>query len=187
MAKMYKKQIYVANYIGEDEDGKPLYTDTIAIYAFVSSPDSNVTSYNIGLVKSYDRKVSLDIGTNTEFLNEQSRLWIDTVPNDSNAYRDYSIERISDIVNRTFNIYVNRESSNMTNLYYCNDETNIIQVKVAYDGSEKIAVIPKNMYFPIDADSLVWYKKPADATVTTYTLTYVSKELINNSYKITFE
>ena len=187
MATMYKKQVYVSNYIGLDTNDKPLYTEPIIIYGYISQPQSNVNLINIGMVKQYDRTILLDIGDNTEFINEKSLLWVDVFPNESNNNMDYDIVKLSDKTNRTFTLYIKGLANDNNYLYYANStDDNAIKINLNFDISSKIAITPTNFYFPLTTETKVWYKKPTDVNDTNSRLYYGNKELINNNYKITF-
>lgn len=159
MALIDNREIYVAYYEGENiKTNKSNYTKPHIVYASVGEPVSYETIDNIGRIPDYDRTIILDIGDKTEFVREDSKLWVDTIPNDSNSNYDYEIARVGDSMGGKVKLYCRAIAPNTQFVYYCNDNENIYQVKVFY--KDLIAIVPKNMYFPINAETKIWYIKP---------------------------
>lgn len=186
MAIIDNKEIYISYYIGKDiSDNKSKYTEPHIIYANVSEPVSYENIDNIGRIPDYDRTLIIDVGENTEFLREDSVLWIDTIPNTDKDNFDYVIARVGDVKYGKVKVYCNAISPNTQFLYYSTDGENIYQVKVFYDNL--VAIVPKNMYFPITGQSLIWYIKPASVETTNAKINMVSKTENVNTYTYTFE
>ena len=178
--------IYIAYKKGENiKTDKESFTEPHLIYANVSEPVSYENIDDIGRIPEYDRTLVIDVGAKTEFLREDSRIWIDTTPNDKNDNFDYKIARVGDIVHRQLKIYCDAIAPNTQFLYYCNDGENIYKVKVFY--KDLIAIVPKNMYFPITADTSVWYLKPASPDTENAKITFLDKIERTKTYSYIFE
>ncbi len=186
MAETDNRKIFAAYYIGEDiESKKAKYTDPHIIYANVSEPVSYETIEDIGRIPEYDRTIIIGSGSKSEFLREDSLLWVDTIPNDIASNFDYTIARVGDVINGKVKLYCNAIAPNTQFLYHSNDSETIYQTKVFY--KDHVAIIPKNMYFPINADTLVWYMKPSNASSTRALLRLVSKIENEKTYSYVFE
>ena len=71
-------------------------------------------------------------------------------------------------------------------LYY-EKEGKVYQVKVDFDNTNLVAILPLNKYFPIDSDTKIWITKPSSAKTATNLLRLIKKEKLAKSYKFTFE
>ena len=77
MAITDNKQIYIAYFIGKNiETNKNDYTEPHIAYADVSEPISYENIDNIGRIPKYDRTLVFEVGEKTEFISEDSILWI---------------------------------------------------------------------------------------------------------------
>ena len=186
MANVDNKEINIYYCIGENiSNGKLNYTKPHAIYANVSEPVSFETIDNIGRIPQYDRTLIISVGEKTEFVREDSVLWIDNFPNANNDNYDYVVARVGDVVNGEVKIYCNAVSPSTQFLYYSNDGENIYQVKVFFNGLT--AVVPKNMYFPITKDSSVWFLKPASVETVRGKIKFVEKIEYIKTYTYVFK
>lgn len=186
MAIIDNRAIYVAYYEGENiKTNKGNYTEPHIIYANVGEPVSYETIDDIGRIPEYDRVLVIDVGAKTEFIREDSILWIDTIPNDNKSNYDYVIARVGDEKGGIVKLYCNAIAPNTQFLYYCNDNENIYQVKVFY--KDLIAIVPKNMYFPITAETKVWYMKPKDVTSEKALIRFLDRVEHVKTYSYIFE
>jgi len=179
------KKIYISYYIGIDNDEKPVYTEPIKVFAQVGSINSYMLNENIGKFPGYDRIIQLEKDDNIEFLREDSLIWVDTVPNSTKNNMDYKIEKLGESYDNIIPLYCSSTIPNTKALYYSIDATNIYQVKVIY--KDLTAIVPKNMYFPIDEDSAVWFIKPSNILSTNGKIHLINKEQCGDVYKLTFE
>lgn len=186
MAIIDNRDIYVAYYIGENIDTKRKdYTEPHIIYASVSEPVSYETIEDIGRIPDYDRTIILDVGEKTEFVREDSVLWVDTIPNDAKTNYDYVIARVGDPAGGKVKLYCKAVAPNTQFLYYTNDDENIYQVKVFY--KDLIAIVPKNMLFPVNAETKVWYIKPKTIDEKKARIQFVDKVTRTRTYSYIFE
>lgn len=186
MAVIDNRDIYVSYYIGEDINTKKRsYTEPHIVYASVGEPVSYETIEDIGRIPEYDRVLVIDVGEKTEFIREDSILWIDTTPNDNRSNYDYVIARVGDEKAGKVKLYCNAVAPNTQFLYYTNDDENIYQVKVFY--KDLIAIVPKNMLFPINADTKVWYIKPKTADEKKARIQFLDKISRTKTYSYIFE
>lgn len=186
MANADNREIYIAYCMGEDVDSEKLvYTEPHTIFANVSEPVSFETLDNIGRIPEYDRTLVVEVGEKTEFIREDSILWIDTLPNENKDNYDYVISRVGDVVNGKMKVYCNAVTPSLQVLYYSNDKTNIYQIKVFFNGL--VAVVPKNMYFPVTSNTDVWYLKPDSVETTKGKIKFVDKIEYIRTYAYVFE
>lgn len=186
MAIIDNRPIYISYYIGENiETKRKDYTEPHTIYANVGEPVSYETIENIGRIPEYDRVLVIEVGDKVEFLREDSILWIDTIPNDNKSNYDYEIARVGDIKNDEIKIYCRAIAPNTQFLYYSNDNENIYQVKVFY--KDLIAIVPKNMLFPITAETKVWYMKPKSIDEKRARIQFIDKVERAKTYSYIFE
>lgn len=178
------KEVYISFYIGLDLDDKPVYTEPQKVFAQVGDVTAYILSENIGDIPGYDRILQFEVGDMVEYLREDSLLWIDAIPNKQKTNMDYKIEKLGDVVNGIVQLFCSRTTPNTTPIYYCNDGKNIYQVKIIYKDYE--AIVPRNMYLPIDCSSLVWYLRPANAESTKGRIVVSDIEELEDVYKITF-
>ena len=179
------KNIYISYYVGIDANEKPVYTEPVQIYAQVGNINSYMLNENIGRFPGYDRVIQVERDEKVEFLREDSLIWVDTIPNSTKTNMDYKIEKIGEPLDTIISLYCSSTTPNTRALYYSIDETNIYQVKVIY--KDLIAIVPKNMYFPIDEESAVWFIKPASILSTNGKIHLIDKEQYGSIYKFTFE
>lgn len=186
MASIDNRDIYIAYYQGENiVTKKKSYTEPHIVYASVGEPVSYETIDNIGRIPDYDRTIILDIGEKTEFIREDSILWVDTIPNDNKSNFDYTISRVGDISDGKVKLYCNAVSPSTQFLYYSNDNENIYQVKVFYN--DLIAIVPKNMLFPVDVNTKVWYIKPKNVDDKRALIHFLDKVEHTKTYSYIFE
>lgn len=178
--------IYIAYKEGENiKTHKESFTEPHLMYAVVSEPISYENIDDIGRIPEYDRTLVIDVGAKTEFLREDSRIWIDTIPNASKDNFDYVIARVGDIVHRQLKIYCNAVAPNTQFLYYCNDGENIYKVKVFY--KDLVAIVPKNMYLPITENTSVWYLEPSSPEVEKAKIKFINKVEGTKTYSYIFK
>lgn len=176
------KPIYVAYALG-DIGGKVIYDEPIKVYAQVEDVKSLVLREDVGFVPDYDRLILVPYGEKTQFIDEQSLLWISVEPNANKSNMDYKIERVGDVIDGNFILYCNSLTQNTKPLYYERKGT-IYQVKV--DLNDMVAMLPLNKYLPIDSTTKIWLTKPSSVETTTNLVRLVSKQRLEKSYKLTF-
>ena len=179
------KPIYVAYVLG-DIGGKVIHDEPIKVYAQIEDVKSLVLREDVGFVPDYDRLILVPYGEKTQFIDEQSLLWISVEPNENKSNMDYKIERVGDVIDGNFILYCNSLTPNTKSLYYEKNGT-IYQVKVDFDSSKLVAFLPLNKYLPIDKTSKIWYNKPTSVETTKTLIRLVSKQRLEKSYKLTFK
>lgn len=186
MAKVDNRPIHVSYYEGENiVTKKQSYTTPHIIYANVGDVVSRETIENIGRIPDYDRVIIIQTGEKTEYVREDSILWVDTIPNDTLSNYDYTIVRVGDDINGEVKLYCIAVAPNTQFLYYCNDNENIYQVKVFYD--ELFAIVPKNMLFPINAETKVWDIKPQSVDDLNNRIQFIDRVERTKTYSYIFE
>lgn len=178
------KPIYVAYALG-DIGGKVAHDKPIKIYAQVEDVKSLVLREDVGFVPDYDRLILVPYGEKTQFIDEQSLLWISVEPNETKSNMDYKIERVGDVIDGNFILYCNSLTPNTKPLYYEKNNT-IYQVKIDFDNSNMVALVPINKYLPIEKNTKIWTTKPTSVETKTNLLRLVSKQRLEKSYKLTF-
>ena len=178
------KPIYVAYALG-DNNGKVGHDEPIEIHAQIDDVKSLVLREDVGFVPDYDRLILVPYGEKTQFIDEQSLLWISVEPNASKSNMDYKIERVGDVIDGNFILYCNSLTPNTKSLYY---ERNgkVYQVKIDLDNSNMVAMLPLNKYLPIDENTKIWFTKPSSVGTTTNLVRLVGKQRLEKSYKLTF-
>jgi hypothetical protein len=176
------KPIYVAYALG-DNNGKVGHDEPIQIHAQIEDVRSLVLREDVGFVPDYDRLILVPYGEKTQFIDEQSLLWISVDPNASKSNMDYKIERVGDVIDGNFILYCNSLTPNTKSIYY-ERSGKIYQVKV--DLNKNVVMLPLNKYLPIDTNTKVWFKKPENAESTDGLVRLVSKQRLEKSYKLTF-
>lgn len=176
------KPIYVAYALG-DIGGKVIHDEPIKVYAQVEDVKSLVLREDVGFVPDYDRLILVPYGEKTQFIDEQSLLWISVEPNAVKSNMDYKIERVGDVIDGNFILYCNSLTPNTKSIYY-EKNGKIYQVKV--DLNKNVVMLPLNKYLPIDTNTKVWLKKPENAESTDGLVKLVSKQRLEKSYKLTF-
>lgn len=186
MQKSLLSEIYIAYALGLNANNKLEYENPKIINAQKTDVKSLVAREDIGYVPEYDRLLLVPYGEESQFINAETKLWIDIEPNESASNPDYTIERVGDIIDNCFILYCNSTSSNTKPLYYLNEKNNTIyQVKLDLDNL--VAMLPFNKWLPITETTKVWLTKPIDNDTTKNLIRMVSKEKLSKSYKLTFE
>jgi hypothetical protein len=70
-------------------------------------------------------------------------------------------------------------------MYYSPDNQNIYQIKLFF--KDLVAIVPKNMYFPITKETKVWYKKPKSIETETTLLQFVERKENAKTYSYIFK
>ena len=179
------KPIFVAYALGNEGD-KIGYAEPIKIYAQTEDVKSLILRENVGIIPDYDRLILVPYGANTQFIDEQSLLWVDVEPNAKKSNMDYKIERVGDVIDGNFILYCNSLTNNTQSLYY-EYNNKIYQVKVDFDKNTLTAIVPFNKYLPITNKTKIWYTKPTNNESTINAITFVKKERLNGAYRFTFK
>lgn len=180
------KKIYVANALGVDEKGKMGYDTPIRIDAQVGDKISYVSRDVYGTILDYDRKVIVPFGGKTQFINEQSVLWINTIPNAERSNMDYKIERCGDVVDGNFPLYCKSLVDNKNVLYY-EYNSKIYEVKLDFNIDLLVGIVPLNKYLPLTKESNIWLTRPENSESLTNKIKFIKSVNIGNSYKLVFE
>ena len=179
------KPIFVAYALGNEGD-KIGYAEPIKIYAQTEDVKSLILRENVGIIPDYDRLILVPYGANTQFIDEQSLLWVDVEPNAKKSNMDYKIERLGDIVDGNIILYCNSLTNNTKSLYY-EYGGKIYQVKVDFDKDTLTAIVPLNKYLPINPSTKIWFTKPNGSESTMNLIQFVKKERLDKSYRFTFK
>lgn len=179
-----KKKIYIAYAIGSNNKGKVEYEQPHIINAQTEDIKSLFLKEDIGYVPDYDRLILIPYGEESQFVDEQTLLWVNVEPNAEMSNMDYKIERVGDVIDGNFIIYCNATTPNTKPLYYAYNNT-IYQVKV--DFNNLIAIVPLNKYLPITKETKVWLTKPDSLDSEKNLIQLISKERLSKSYKLTFQ
>lgn len=184
VASSLLKPIYVAYALGSDGN-KVVYENPIRIYAQIEDVKASIMREDVGIVENYDRLILVPYGEKTQYIDEQSLLWVSVEPNATKNNSDYKIERIGDIIDGNFILYCNSLTSNTKPIYY---ERNgkIYQVKIDFDSGNMVAFLPLNKYLPVTNKTKIWTTKPTSLESTTNLIQLVKKERLDKSYKLTF-
>ena len=180
------KSLYVAYAKGTTLDGKIEYSEPIKIYAQTEDVKSLVLREDVGYVPDYDRLILVPLGEKTQYIDEQSLLWVGVEPNAKKSNMDYKIDRVGDIIDNNFILYCNSLTPTTKPLYYENGGT-IYQVKVDLDKDNLVAIVPSNKYLPITTSTKVWLTKPTSVESTTNLISLISKERLIKSNRLTFQ
>lgn len=184
VASSLLKPIYVAYALGSDGT-KVIYENPMRIYAQIEDVKASIMREDVGIVESYDRLILVPYGEKTQYIDEQSLLWVSVEPNATKNNSDYKIERVGDIVDGNFILYCNSLTSNTKPIYY-ERNNKIYQVKIDFDSGSMVAFLPLNKYFPVTTKTKFWTTKPTSLESTTNLIELVKKERLDKSYKLTF-
>ena len=180
-----KKPIYVAYAIGSI-DGKIEYSEPTLIYAQTENVNLSVIRSDLGIVPNYDRTILIPYTEKSQFIDEQTLIWVEVEPNATKSNCDYKIERVGDVIDNNFIIYCKSATPNTKSLYY-EYNNKIYQVKVDLDKDNLTAIVPFNKFLAINTNTKVWLTKPTSNNSTVNLIKLVSKERLQKSYKFTFE
>jgi hypothetical protein len=156
------------------------------IYAQKEDVRSLVLREDVGVIPDYDRLILVPFGDKTQFIDEQSLLWVDVYPNEKRTNMDYKIERVGDVVDGNFILYCNSLTNNTKSLYYSYGDK-IYQVKVDLDNDTLTVIVPFNKYLPINENTKVWLTKPTNAESSTNLVKLISKERLGKSNRFVFQ
>lgn len=184
IAKSLLRPIYIAYIIGEGDNNEMVYSRPQEVYAQVGDVSSFIVKGEEGIVKDYDRLIIVPCGEKTQYINEQTRIWVDSIPNESQNNMDYEIKRLGDIADNNIPIYLSSLTQNYKPLYYALNGS-ILRVKVQLDNL--VAQVPFNQYLPINKATKVWLTRPTSLEDITNLITLTKKEKVNNKYRLYFE
>ena len=174
------KPIYIAYCLG-DIGGKLIHDEPKQVYAQIEDVKSLVLREDVGYIPDYDRVILVPYGERTQFIDEQTLLWIAVEPNAKRTNMDYKIERVGDIIDGNFILYCNSLTTNTKSIYY-EYKGKVYQAKVDFNNSNFVCILPLNKYLPIDSTTKVW----TNSTMTSQ-IKLVKKENLGKSYKLTFQ
>ncbi len=185
MQKSLLSTIYISNFIGVDENNNLNYESPKPIFAQTSDVKSLVVREDVGYVPEYDRLVLVPYGEESQFIDEETRLWIDVEPNELFNNVDYKIDRVGDVIQDVFILYCNAVTQTTKPIYYLNEKTSTVyQMKLSYNNL--VAIVPLNKWIPFNEDSKIWLTKPSSIDSNTNQIRLISKEKLEKSYKLTF-
>lgn len=179
------KSIYIAYALGADTNGKMSYDEPIKIKAQVEDRSSYAERDDVGMYQKYDIQVNVPYNGQAQFIDEQTLLWIDVEPNENRSNNDYIIGRVGKVNNGNLSLYCNSTTANYKSIYYLYNDK-VYQMKVDFNSSTLVALVPFNKYFPVTETTKVWTTKPSSIDSTKNLIQLSKKEKFGKVYKYTF-
>lgn len=165
-----KTTIYYALKIGE--------IDGIAHFAEVQPLECQFTThtgvksvYSYGTILNYNATAIIEYNESTRYINEFTRFWVGSCPDDSTKVNDYTVVRVGEPHNGLFTVYLASVTQNAQNIWYAyHDRILLADVKIEKDDDGWYVIVPKNQFLPIWYDTKVWYREPSDLETLEYGL-----------------
>lgn len=179
------KSIYIAYALGADTNGKMSYDEPIKIKAQVEDRSSYAERDDVGMYQKYDIQVNVPYNGQAQFIDEQTLLWVDVEPNENRSNNDYIIGRVGKVNNGNLSLYCNSTTANYKSIYYLYNDK-VYQMKVDFNSSTLVALVPFNKYFPVTETTKVWTTKPSSIDSTKNLIQLSKKEKFGKVYKYTF-
>lgn len=151
----------------------------------ISGKNPNVYGYDV----LYDKTITVNAGSITRLINENTLVIIDDVPTSVYETGNFSISKVYPEYNGEIVIGLNKkEDINIPKLYF---ESNgkILYYQLNFDSETKKAYIPIRAICPFKKGDYVWTREPADASVTRNRLKLkeVSKYGVDGHFKSFYE
>lgn len=183
-----KKQIYCAYRLGEN-NGKTRYTEEVHTLECQFTKLNGVKQVNYyGTEMSFNATAIFENTEKNRYIDKFTKFWLSTKPENGNVSAEYKVVGLSDEVDGVIIVWLNSVVQNHTDLWYLSEDNLIYQINVMYDFDTNKAIIPKNMYCPIEPHTKVWDVDPEDNPNATEGLMYLTfKELRNNGVLLQFE
>lgn len=177
--------IYYALKIGEI-DGISHYTNVLPLACQFTTHTGVRATYNYGVMLNYNATAVVEYNEQTRYINEFTKFWYGTAPNDSSEVNDYTVVRVGEPQNGLFIIYLASVTQNADNIWYAVDDK-IFLADVKFDRDELTVIIPRNQYLPIWYDTKVWYREPKSLDTTDYGLRLLDIAKEANYTRFSFE
>lgn len=184
IANFLLSPIYIAYNLGDNGNNELQYSNPQKVFAQIGDVSSFLVRENVGSMPDYDRVIIVPCGEKTQYINEQTRVWVERTPNESQNNMDYEIKRLGDIVDNNLPIFLSSLTPNYKPLYYAIDGS-ILRAKVELDNL--VAQVPFNQYLPINKATKVWLTRPTSLEDKTNLITLTKKEKLKKSYRLFFE
>lgn len=177
--------MYFAYRLGE-VDGVTKYSNILVDKCQFIDIKKSVSIQAYGYETQYDAVMLVENNSNSRLIDKFTKIWVNSVPLDANSNTGYRIIRESNNSDGIITFYIQSTTDNYDELWY---EYNgvIYRTEVLYNSENKIVQTPKNMYFPIDKTTKVWYIEPDNSSSTNGLIKLKSTKSTDNSNLYYFE
>lgn len=153
-------------------------------------PSGEITVQLFGTTDNYDL-IATSCDTSLQ-INENTKFWIDTIPNNATENNDYVVKNVKYSINSIAIGLVKKPVSNIKTIWlsYYDEETTTyaqpykIRISVEENDDDTITLLAnKNDYVPIDENTIFWYRTIYNESLSNFDYVYKSKQEIGNVIK----
>lgn len=174
-------------------DDNPVYeTNWKTIFGLVSDPSGSFYKKNYGGEEEYDKIITVNAGSLSRKINNNTLLLVDNYPTKIYENGDYAVKRKFPEYNGEIVIGLTKlKAVAIPKLYFYNGNY-LSYIQINFDKTNLVAYIDKNLDLPFSIGNYLWYRKPSSAnqTASRIKLSSKSKVIIGDSYykyiKLTF-
>lgn len=135
----------------------------------ISSPIGEIIVELFGTLEKYDL---IGISTNKSLkINENTKFWVNTLPNEALDNNDYIVKNIKTSINSVAIGLVKKVIGNMKDFWIVNGNETPTKVRLSVDINENNTLtvyVKNNDNIDINEETLIWYNKDYDETLTDY-------------------
>lgn len=170
------KKINIAYYKGKQKqviNGKNYEVDVwdtpFEYNISISSPIGDIIVELFGTLEKYDL---IGISTNKDLkINENTKFWVYTLPNENLDNNDYIVKNIKTSINSVAIGLVKKVIGNMKDFWIVNGNETPTKVRLSVDINDDNTItiyIKNNDNIVIDDETLIWYNKDYNETLSDY-------------------
>lgn len=180
------QKIYFAYKLGTDSNDKVVYSEIQSVMAQKAEVTGS-TRYEIyGKSVNYSNTLILPHNKDTQFIDEFTKLWVETLPIDTDTLADYQIMQRGRMVDGLFTLYISKIAEENRPIWF-ESGGEIYKTDINFNYDTLVGIMPKSKYLPIDEETVIWYRKPVDKNETVAKIRLKDKWLHNDNYVLEFE
>lgn len=174
---------------GEDKK-QTIYQDNWdTIYGIISDGNGQIISNVYGKYGDFDKVITVNAGSITRKIKDNTLFCIDNMPSDTFQYGDYEIKYIFPEYNGEIRIGLSKkEKINIPKIYFIHNNK-ILFYQLNLNMSNLNAFINKTENLPFNEDDYVWTRKPISVEQTGYRYIFKGKTKtgFSDNYKNFYE
>lgn len=164
------KQIYCAFKVCEKANRTSLFSEPVKLACQLTSMNGTRLIEYAGQTIQYNAVALFNLDENSKYIDVATKIWLKNKPNDTNNdYADYAVTGKPVPTDGIIKVYLLSCKQNNKELYVA-FQGNVCTLAINYDSVNKVAVLPKDYYFPFSSADVFWERKPASLTDKTNTL-----------------
>lgn len=181
------KQVYCAFKVCEKSNKVSVFSEPIRLCCQIINMSGTRSIEYYGQTIQYNAVALFNSDENSKYIDVATKFWLKARPNDTNNdYADYEVTGKAVETDGIIKVYLMSCKQNNRELYVA-FQGNVCSLAINYDSNEKVAIIPKDFYFPFTSEDVFWERKPQTYLDRTNTLRISAVQPNENSITVYFE